>query len=156
MRAVCWKEHQKLAGAKGKGKPRSGEKGVAFTSEKSGGSGHKLGCAAGSQTCMDGTPVISRSQAATCRFSAGKNGRHPYCSTAIFSGEVSVPASVSAAGHLLGARQVAVLAGTSTRQQCISTSGRCPAWDNFGGLTAWLIGKPFGSVSLLRYGNYLA
>jgi hypothetical protein len=31
MQAVCWKEYGKPAGAKGKGKPRSGEKGVAFT-----------------------------------------------------------------------------------------------------------------------------
>jgi hypothetical protein len=33
IQAVCWKEHEKPAGAKfgGKGKPKSGEKGVAFT-----------------------------------------------------------------------------------------------------------------------------
>jgi hypothetical protein len=31
MQTVCWKEHGKPAGAKGKRKPRSGEKGVAFT-----------------------------------------------------------------------------------------------------------------------------
>jgi hypothetical protein len=67
-----------------------------------------------------------------------------------------VPAGIPAAGHLFGARQVAVPAGTSTRQQCISTSGRCPAWDNLGGVTAWLIGKPIGSVSLLRHGNHAA
>jgi hypothetical protein len=67
-----------------------------------------------------------------------------------------VPAGVLAAGHLLGARHVAVPAGTSTRQQCISTSGRCPAWDNLDGVTAWLIGKPFGSVSLLRHGIHAA
>jgi hypothetical protein len=100
-------------------------------------------------------PVISRSRAATCRSSAGQNGRHPYCSTAIFSGEVSVPAGVRAAGHLLGARQVAVPAGISMRQQCISTSGRCPAWDNFGGVTAWLIANrlavfPYLGTAIMR------
>jgi hypothetical protein len=65
-----------------------------------------------------------------------------------------VPAGVPAAGHLLAARQVAVPAGTSTRRQYISTSGRCPAWDNLGGVMALLIGKPIGSVFLLRHGNH--
>lgn len=67
-----------------------------------------------------------------------------------------MPAGVPAAGHLLGARQVAVPAGTSTRQQCISTPGRFPASDDLGGVTARLIGKPIGSVSLLRHGNHAA
>jgi hypothetical protein len=67
-----------------------------------------------------------------------------------------VLAGVPAAGHLLDARQIAVPAGTSTQQQCISTPGRFPAWDDLGGVTAWLIGKPIGSVSLLRHGNHAA
>jgi hypothetical protein len=87
--------------------------------------------------------VISHSHAATCRSFAGQNGRQPHCSTAVFSGEVNVPAGAVATGHLLDGRQLALPGGTSERQHCIITTGSGPMWDNFVGLTAWLSGKPF-------------
>jgi hypothetical protein len=106
--------------------------------------------------CRHTVPVITFSRAATCRSSAGRNGREPHCSTTVFSGKVEVPTGVPAARHLLHGRQVALPSGTSDRQQCISTPGSCPAWDNFGGLTARLSGKSFGSVCISRHGNRAA
>jgi hypothetical protein len=99
-------------------------------------------------------PVICNSHAATCRSSAGQNGRQPHYSTAVFSGKAEVPTDDPTAGHLLRGRQVALPSGTSKRQQSISTTGTDPAWDNFGGLPARLSGKPFGSVCLRRHGNH--
>jgi hypothetical protein len=78
-------------------------------------------------------PVITNSHAATCRSSAGQNGRQPHYSTAVFSGKADVPTGDPAAGHLLGGRQAALPGGTTARQQCISTTGSCPAWADFGG-----------------------